>query len=540
MVRSGKRRREPRWARELSGGHPWLLSADQRGNEHAGLPAWREGNAVRALVDGRSYLPVLAATLARAGEGDVVLFAGWRAEPDELLDDGGPPVAAALVGAACRGALVRGLLWRSHPEVIGYTLEANRSLARAVTAAGGRMLLDQRVRPMGCHHQKFVVSNGGTGQVAFLGGIDTAHSRRDGSPHPGDRQARDFREVYGPTPAWHDVHLELRGPAVRDVETVFRQRWADPAPPTRWPWHTIPDRLHGIGRTPDPLPPAAPPSASAGRCTVQLLRTYPRRRPAHPFAPDGERSVARGYAKALSRARRLVYVEDQYLWSHDVARIFAAALRRSPELRLIAVVPRYIDGEGHLDAPASLHGQNSAWTTVLAAGGDRVQLFDLENEAGRPVYVHAKLCVVDDVWAAVGSANLNRRSWTHDSELTAAVLDEERDGRAPVDPGGLGDGARTFARGLRLALMREHLGRVDGDDADLLDPDEAAGALSRAAAELDAWHAGGRRGPRPAGRLRAHPPRQGPDWARWLITPVYDLAYDPDGRPWRMRLRRAF
>lgn len=58
MSRSPATRREPRWARELRGGHPWLLSSAQRGNEHAGLPARREGNAVRALVDGRCYLPV--------------------------------------------------------------------------------------------------------------------------------------------------------------------------------------------------------------------------------------------------------------------------------------------------------------------------------------------------------------------------------------------------------------------------------------------------------------------------------------------------
>jgi phosphatidylserine/phosphatidylglycerophosphate/cardiolipin synthase-like enzyme len=274
---------------------------------------------------------------------------------------------------------------------------------------------------------------------------------------------------------------------------------------------------------------------------VQLLRTYPRRRPRYPFAPDGERSVARGYAKALARARRLVYVEDQYLWSRDVAGIFAAALRRSPALRLVAVVPRYVDREGGFDFPASLLGQNTAWRTVLAAGGDRVQLFDLENEAGRPVYVHAKVCVVDDVWAAVGSANLNRRSWTHDSELTTAVLDEQRDGRDPVDPGRLGDGARTVARELRLALMREHLGRADGDDGDLLDLDEATGAMRRAAADLDAWHDDGRRGPRPAGQLRAHPRRTGGgSLARALVTPVYDLAYDPDGRPWPKRLRHQF
>ena len=540
--------REPHWAGELRDeGHPWLLTDGQRGNDASGVPAWSEGNDVRALVDGRSYLPALAAALAGASEGDGVLFAGWRADPDELLDHGGPPLAAALVGAATRGALVRGLLWRSHSEVLGYTYRANRDLARAVTRAGGQVLLDHRVRPVGSHHQKFVVRTrldghgGPDGDVAFVGGIDTARGRWDGGAHPGDPQTRPFSAVYGPTPAWHDVQLQLRGPVVRDVETVFRQRWADPARLTRWPWHTIPDRLCGLPRSARPLPAAAPPPAPAGTCTVQLLRSYPRRRPAYPFAPRGERSVARGYAKALARARRLVYVEDQYLWSPDVARIFAAALRRSPELRVIAVVPRYVDQEGRFTFLASLLGQNSAWRTVVEAGGDRVHLFDLENGAARPVYVHAKVCVVDDVWAAVGSANLNRRSWTHDSELTAAVLDEQHDGREPVDPGGLGDGARMFARQLRLTLMREHLDRAEGEDADLLDPDHAGLAMHRAAEELDAWHAAGGVGPRPPGRLRHHPRRTGGGTVRrWLTTPVYDLAYDPDGRPWRMRLSRRF
>ena len=540
-------RREPRWTGGLlGGGHPWLLTGEQRGNDAAGVPVWSGGNDVRALVDGRAYLPALAQALAGAGPDDAVLFAGWRADPDELLDDGGPSIGAALAGAATRGAVVRGLLWRSHSELLGYSHRANRDLARAVTAAGGQVLLDHRVHAVGSHHQKFVVRtrlDGGApdGDVAFVGGIDTARGRRDGGAHHGDRQTRPFSAVYGPTPAWHDVQLRLRGPVVRDVEAVFRQRWADPARLTRWPWHTVPDRLSGLPRAARPLPAAAPPPAPAGTCAVQLLCSYPRLRPAYPFAPRGERSVARGYAKALARARRLVYVEDQYLWSPDVARIFAAALRRAPELRLIAVVPRYVDREGRFDFAASLLGQNSAWRTVVEAGGDRVHLFDLENSAARPVYVHAKVCVVDDVWAAVGSANLNRRSWTHDSELTAAVLDERLDGREPVDPGGLGDGARAFARELRLALVREHLDRAEGEDADLLDPDRAGPAMRRAADELDAWHAAGCVGPRPRGRLRSHPRRTGGGTLRrWLTTPVYDLAYDPDGRPWRMRLGRRF
>ena len=59
---------------------------------------------------------------------------------------------------------------------------------------------------------------------------------------------------------------------------------------------------------------------------------------------------------------------------------------------------------------------------------DRVAFFDLENAQGVPIYVHAKICVVDDVWFTCGSDNFNRRSWTNDSELTCAVLDPELHG----------------------------------------------------------------------------------------------------------------
>ena len=61
---------------------------------------------------------------------------------------------------------------------------------------------------------------------------------------------------------------------------------------------------------------------------MQLLRTYPNHRQArdYPFAPGGERSVARGYAKAARRARRLIYVEDQYFWGNEIASTFLQGL----------------------------------------------------------------------------------------------------------------------------------------------------------------------------------------------------------------------
>jgi phosphatidylserine/phosphatidylglycerophosphate/cardiolipin synthase-like enzyme len=273
---------------------------------------------------------------------------------------------------------------------------------------------------------------------------------------------------------------------------------------------------------------------------VQVLRTYPAKRPRLPFAPAGERSIARAYHKVLWRARRLVYLEDQYLWSEDIARALADALRRSPELRLLAVVPRYPDQDGRVTGPPNRIGQQAAIDLVRAAGGGRVGVYNLENETGTPIYVHAKVCVVDDVWAAVGSDNLNRRSWTHDAELSAAVLDETSDPREPRDPAGLGDGARLFARELRLRLWREHLGRGPGDDADLVDPVEGFAAWREAAAALEAWHrdrAGGARASRPPGQVREHHPGRVQPWAAWWAGPLYRKLVDPDGRP--RRLRRA-
>jgi phosphatidylserine/phosphatidylglycerophosphate/cardiolipin synthase-like enzyme len=271
---------------------------------------------------------------------------------------------------------------------------------------------------------------------------------------------------------------------------------------------------------------------------VQTLRTYPAIRPPYDFAPDGERSIARGYSKAVKRARRLIYLEDQYLWSSDVARLFAEALTEHPDLHLVVVVPRVPDQEGAIASRPQMVGRWQAIQMCRSAGADRVHVFDVENHDGTPVYVHAKVCIVDDVWASVGSDNFNRRSWTHDSELSSGVLDTTRDPREPRDPAGTGDGARVFARDLRLALAREHLDlAVDGTDDDaVLDPDRFVETLTHRAEALDAWHAGGRRGPRPPGRLRPHRVERLSLRTRLWATPLYRLVDDPDGRPLRLRL----
>jgi phosphatidylserine/phosphatidylglycerophosphate/cardiolipin synthase-like enzyme len=169
--------------------------------------------------------------------------------------------------------------------------------------------------------------------------------------------------------------------------------------------------------------------------------------------------------------------------------------------------------------------------------------------------VHAKVCVIDDWWATIGSDNFNRRSWTHDSELSAVVLDTT------------GGDHSAYARRLRLLLGAEHLDRRLEPDAypgdlsaldrrrapdllddqplidamaDCLDPHAMFDAFASAGAALQDWHDHGRLGERPPGRLRPlH--RIHLAWlTRAWATPVFRVIHDPDGRPRVLRRRREY
>ncbi|HEX6514065.1 MAG TPA: phospholipase D family protein [Nocardioidaceae bacterium] len=524
--------------------HPrdWFLTATERGNPSSRLyadapdgTAWTAGNDVRPLVDGGTYFRRLLEELRATGPGDRIYFVDWRGDPDQQLDGPGTAVMVELARTESAGADVFGLVWRSHLDRFRFSETENRNLAQALQVLDAQVLLDMRVRPGGSHHQKFVVIRH-PGQperdVAFVGGTDLGHSRNDDRHHRGDPQPVPMSQRYGPTPPWHDVMVQIRGPAVADVECCFRERWEDPtALQHARPWLWALDRLRGLRGGHQRLPGALPPPPPAGSDTVQLLRTYPRQSPSYPFAPRGERTVALGYAKALARAQRLVYVEDQYLWGSTVASVFADALRRAPYLRLVVVLPRHVEVDDRIQQPAAHAAQAEALALLWEAGGDRVHVFDLENSEGTPIYVHAKVCVVDDVWVSVGSANLNRRSWTHDSELAAAVLSDPDRG-----PG------QSVAHRLRVRLWREHLGldpdgepgERPGDDR-LRDPVAGAEVLVEHADRLDAWHRGGRRGDRPPGHLRRHHPPRVPAAVRRVLQPFTRTVLDPDGRPLALR-----
>jgi phosphatidylserine/phosphatidylglycerophosphate/cardiolipin synthase-like enzyme len=472
---------------------------------------WSSGNLVVPHVHGAAYFARLAEVVGATGPGDQVFFTDWRGDADELLTAEGPSIGRLLCAAARRDVQVRGLLWRSHSDRTSFSAQENQRLGAEINEAGGEALLDQRVRRGGSHHQKMVVvrrRDRPDADVAFVGGIDLCHSRRDDAAHAGDPQSQPMDRRYGPRPPWHDAMIEIHGPATADVLATFLQRWNDPTPLDHDnPYRRVLQRAARMPRHPTPLRDAVTRQVAAGPHQVQVLRTYPFKRPAFPFAAEGERTIARAYRRAFARATRLVYVEDQYLWSEAVARALAEALRRSPRLQVIAVVPRFPDQDGRVSGPPNRLGQLTAMALLRQAGGDRFAVYDLENAAGTPVYVHAKVCIVDDIWMTCGSDNFNRRSWTHDSELTCAVVDPE--GR--------------LARSLRTALWSEHLG-LPGDDPRLADVD-GAGQLWR------------ERTRSPDSRARPHRPAPVSRLARLWATPLYRLVYDPDGRPPRLRRR---
>lgn len=527
----------------MGGAEDWFLSAGERGNgwnridQAASAAGWSTGNHVEVLVDGATYFERLHDVLCSLRAGDWLHFTDWESMRDERLRGPGTELAKVLEACAERGVHVRGLLWRSHPAQLNFSEQPNLEMTRLVNAVGGEILLDERVRRGGSHHQKlFVVRRGGGSDddVAFVGGIDLSHGRNDDSRHRGDPQAVVLDDAFGPNPPWHDVQAQVEGPAVAALDDTFRERWEDPTPlDHRNPVRRVVCRLTRQPRQPDPLPPRPSEPSPAGTHAVQVLRTYPSKRPFYPFAREGERSIARAYLKALRRARRLVYVEDQFFWSRTAAEVLAEALAAHPELRVVIVVPRFPDRDGRVSGPAALVERQLALRILNRAGSDRVLVCDLENEDGSAIYVHAKVCVVDDVWMMVGSDNFNRRSWTHDSELSVAVLDDTRDDRAPRDPAGSGDGARQLPRDTRLQLWREHLGRTASTNDDgLLDPLSAFDELRRSAQALDAWHDGGRIGVRPAGHVRIHRPERVPRRHAWWARLVARVVDDPDGRPW--------
>src|SRR4029453_1423796 len=128
----------------------WFLTAAERGNPATDIDRRRGAGTTRPAGNRRE-------ALGARGAGALVGIAGGRGDPDELLDGEGTELGKVLAELAGRGVQVRGLLWRSHPELAHFQEGENLHLGEVVNEAGGEILLDERVRGPGSQHQKLVL-----------------------------------------------------------------------------------------------------------------------------------------------------------------------------------------------------------------------------------------------------------------------------------------------------------------------------------------------------------------------------------------------
>jgi phosphatidylserine/phosphatidylglycerophosphate/cardiolipin synthase-like enzyme len=348
----------------------------------------REGNALELLIDGASALPQMAEAIRGAKRH--VHVCSWNLQPDfDPIRDGTPWPVRELLADAAERVPVRVLVWAGAPVPVFKPRRADVEQAREALVKGTRIAcrLDSHGRAMHCHHEKIVIVDD---ELAFVGGIDLtalAGDRYDSSDHP-------LREGIG----WHDASSKLRGPLVRDVAAHFALRW-----------EAVAGEALGV--------PDAP--APAGDVTAQLVRTVPER--VYPALPHGEFSTLEAYMRALRGARRLIYLENQFLWSPEVVAVLEDKLRNPPaaDFRLVVLLPHKANN-GQDDTRGMLG-------RLVAADPDhRFLAATIQSRTGErsgPLYVHAKIGIVDDAWLAVGSANLNEHSLFNDSEVDVITCD---------------------------------------------------------------------------------------------------------------------
>ncbi|KAF8550810.1 phospholipase D [Imleria badia] len=371
------------------------------------------------------------------------------------------------------------------------------------------------------HHEKLCVIDQ---TIAFMGGIDLCFGRWDTPQHvlvddpelsqdkteiwPGkdysNPRVLDFHtlnkpeeDMYDrskvPRMPWHDVGMQVVGQPARDLARHFVERWnwllriknhtrlmpfLMPPPEFRH------EELEAMGLT--------------GTCEMQVCRS------AGPWSlgtPNRiEHSIQNAYIAAIDESKHFVYIENQFFISsadiNDVkiengigdalVRRIIRAKREGTPWKCSIVIPLFpgfpfpVD---HSDASAIriivdcqnrslFRGETSIYERLRAEEiepEDYIRVFSLRNWAKMRdgvltteiVYIHGKICIVDDRLAIIGSANINERSQRgdRDSELAAVIRDTDMiQGTMAGVPFEVG----RFAHTLRVRLMREHVG-VDVD-----------------------------------------------------------------------------
>jgi phosphatidylserine/phosphatidylglycerophosphate/cardiolipin synthase-like enzyme/uncharacterized membrane protein YdjX (TVP38/TMEM64 family) len=425
-----------------------------------GRNCWRIARADRAsfLVDAAAYFAGFREAVARAQRTVVIL--GWDVDSRVRLarngrdgEDGGPAELLPFLNHVLeRRPSLRVFVLAWDFSVI-YTFERQPLPAYRFAWRGNPRLtfrLDD-AHPLGAsHHQKVVVVDD---RVAFAGGLDLTIRRWDTPEHRAHQPERvdPNGQVY---PPMHDVQMVVDGEVARALGELARARWLAATGRALPPAEPAPAPAPGGDRDADgddPWPTGVAPELRS--VPIGIARTAPPREAAPPV-----QEVMALTLDAIAAARKWIYVENQYLTSAAVGHALARRLAEPDGPEVVAVLPR----------------EECGWLERQSLGIMRARLLRRLRESDRfsrlrlfyptvpglddgCVNVHAKVLVVDDELARVGSSNLSNRSMGLDTECDLAL-------DAGLDPRLGADVAR-----FRNRLLAEHLGAT---------PDEVAGALA--------------------------------------------------------------
>ncbi|MDE2595730.1 MAG: phospholipase [Sphingomonadales bacterium] len=282
--------------------------------------------------------------------------------------------------------------------------------------------------PLGCsHHQKIVVIDD---CFAVCGGIDMTSDRWDTPAHEelDPRRRRPNGKLYGP---WHDLTMLIEGEAARALGDLGRDRWqragggtmlpCAPQQETAWPPTLVAEFTDveiGIART-----------RAAWRDWSEV------------------REIEALYVEHIRRAKRFIYAESQYFASRKVAEAIAQRMAEADPPEVLLINPH--SAEGWLEQ-AAMDGARVQLCHAIGEKdpGNRFRIYVPYASGGTPIYVHAKMMIVDDEIVRIGSANMNNRSMGLDSEADV-FIDAARPGNGHIVP--------AITR-LRHALLAEHCG----------------------------------------------------------------------------------
>ena len=454
-----------------------------------GRNCWRIVRAERAaiIIDAADYFRVARAAMLQARRR--IMLVGWdfdaRVELEKSVagDDGPAPVGEFICWLVERNPELEVYLlrWDVGAMKSFAHFETLRTVAKWMRHPRIHTKLDGSHPPGSSHHQKIIAIDD---CFAFCGGIDVTGDRWDTRAHRDDDagRIRPNGKPYGP---WHDATSAVQGPAAAALGEVCRDRWqragCDPIEPVTVTRPCWPEGLPVDFRDVDVAISRSEPAMPDQRAVLEIEQLY---------------------IDQIAAARRYIYAENQYFASRRVAEAIAARLDGDDCPEIVLVNP--LTSEGWLQ-PLAMDTARARLIETLNARDrhGRLRVYIPYTEHGVPIYVHAKVMMIDDEVLRIGSSNMNNRSMRLDTECDVTF------------DASIGENATRISaiRDIRDGLVAEHLG---------LPCDEVAAAIIAAGSLIAAIEALRARG----ARLRPYEVPELSEVQAWLAE---NEVLDPEG-----------